>query len=1428
MGRIRKSILIGIYLLIVACTSIASAQKSSKLLNKIDAALETGAFKRALRLSNKGLQKFSSSPLLGSSYAIRKSITLSYLTKYELADSSYKLFLQLKSSFPDTALRYKSQLYMDEAQYFRSKDAWYESGLRLDSARRLSSALDSSKALALMLRKAEALIQMGWVNESLKLLDTLRDPLRYAQSQTIKRSPNYIKLPKKTKKEARTQWATWLAFYDQALLQRGEYQTLDSSLSSHYQWIRKYSTSSSDAARLSLTIQARLFELRKQKSKATSYYLKAFRRSNDRFSEPHMLQLLENVVYSYTLENDNHRARKYIRKLESALRLEYGRRSEQYLRYPYVEVHVAYLQSKFNKSQKKLNKIWKSKTKISPNTPLYTTLLRKQYQLYLKNSNYEAAKDSLLRLLEMKSKMYGRFSPAFHKDRLLYAQYLVAYGANFKEATAIQQQSFHTIVKPQLSPQNLEYTRYLEQLAQLYDLLDNYDKSLLYLDTAASTVEKYYGKERVEYAEAIQQKAEQYLKKGDFVQAENYINEAVSLMKSLSSKENASNSASTYATLAKLYSTLGKYEEAQAALRKARKSSKKAKSTGAEVSNKSTDELADFYIKNGQYNDAESLLEKTIYLKSKRYGSESKELIVSYNQLTQLYLLQGNYPGAEKALKKSSELTLKVFGEGSLKMAENLKWREELLKKIGENIKAEEVANTVVDIQSKQLGSNHIDLAASLSDLALLVLHHSKESDKPLPLLRQSVKIVESNLGKSNPAFATQLANLAVYYIEHKAYDKADSLLREANAIWIKLLGPVNVQSADIAYLEGTILYRKGNYIGAQLRFAESRRIYKKLFNPTHPGYVRASSRMAHAYFNDKEYTKALKIMDEILPVYLKYTRDYFPSLSFNEKAKYWNMIKDDFEFYGSLCVLWGNKKPELIAKMMNYTIATKALLLSSSIKVKERILNSKDEQLIDRYNQWIAKKEQMTTLVSLSNESLKQMGISLQVLEKEINSLEKELSESSELFATNSDKKSITWKDIKKNLGPGEVALEMTRIRKFHNQFTDTVLYLTFKVSKETSKYPEMVVISNGKELEGKYLKSYRNGTKQQIEETYSYENFWQPIKSGIADGHTVYLAADGVYNQVNIEAMRNEEGKYALDQNDFRLISNTKDLVIQKQKEAVDLKNKAILCGNPTFYASGLAAEASSSESRGLTPTKNDLKVVKRSEELSRNQNRDLRSGESIAQLPGTELEVANLEKLLTKQTWSTRTYMGAQADEDSIKSIRSPKVFHIATHGFFKEDIAREDQDGLSKSEQEFTQNPLLRSGLLLKGAGDVLKSTSILDINSEKGVLTAYEAMNMNLDNTELVVLSACETGLGEVQVGEGVFGLQRAFLVAGSNSLIMSLFKVNDEVTQKLMNTFYELWISSGDKRKSFANAKKVIRQQYPQPIYWGSFVMTGF
>jgi len=199
--------------------------------------------------------------------------------------------------------------------------------------------------------------------------------------------------------------------------------------------------------------------------------------------------------------------------------------------------------------------------------------------------------------------------------------------------------------------------------------------------------------------------------------------------------------------------------------------------------------------------------------------------------------------------------------------------------------------------------------------------------------------------------------------------------------------------------------------------------------------------------------------------------------------------------------------------------------------------------------------------------------------------------------------------------------------------------------------------------------------------------------------------------------------------------------------------------------------------------------------------------------------------VKDLLRYNGWITNDFTDNDATESEIKKINNPKLFHIATHGFFQPNLEL-NSDEIGLRDNLAAENPLLKTGLLMSGAGDILNQTTA-NFNLDDGILTAFEAMNLNLDNTELVILSACETGLGEIEAGEGVYGLQRAFLVAGAKTIVMSLFKVSDEATQKLMVLFYKKWLATGNKRESFIQAKIELREEFPEPIYWGAFIMIG-
>ena len=178
--------------------------------------------------------------------------------------------------------------------------------------------------------------------------------------------------------------------------------------------------------------------------------------------------------------------------------------------------------------------------------------------------------------------------------------------------------------------------------------------------------------------------------------------------------------------------------------------------------------------------------------------------------------------------------------------------------------------------------------------------------------------------------------------------------------------------------------------------------------------------------------------------------------------------------------------------------------------------------------------------------------------------------------------------------------------------------------------------------------------------------------------------------------------------------------------------------------------------------------------------------------------------------------QSLLGSSATERSIKNAVNHDILHIATHGYFLEDEAIHN-----------TPNPLLNSGLILAGATNFIRQGQNPLHSEDDGILTAFEAMNLDLENTNVVVLSACETGLGTVQNGEGVYGLQRAFQLAGANYIIMSLWPVDDEATQYLMSEFYKQWAVKENVRDAFRQAQLSTRQKFNASYYWGAFVLIG-
>jgi CHAT domain-containing protein len=233
---------------------------------------------------------------------------------------------------------------------------------------------------------------------------------------------------------------------------------------------------------------------------------------------------------------------------------------------------------------------------------------------------------------------------------------------------------------------------------------------------------------------------------------------------------------------------------------------------------------------------------------------------------------------------------------------------------------------------------------------------------------------------------------------------------------------------------------------------------------------------------------------------------------------------------------------------------------------------------------------------------------------------------------------------------------------------------------------------------------------------------------------------------------------------------------------------------------------------------------------EELNRSlsENSNIFSNGKWNFLSGTLQEAETISDILKKHNEIVTTVTGSEASEEFLKSLsgdQSPAILHIATHGFFLPPPPGQENRDISSSGQYISDSdPLLRSGIILSGANKYWSGELKQTDSTDDGILTAYEVSNMNLKNTALVVLSACETGLGDIKGGEGVYGLQRAFKIAGAKSIIISLWKVPDKETVELMDLFYSAWLEGKTNHEAFTYAQKELRKKY-SPFYWAAFVM---
>ena len=967
---------------------------------------------------------------------------------------------------------------------------------------------------------------------------------------------------------------------------------------------------------------------------------------------------------------------------------------------------------------------------------------------------YDAADVSITRAIELQSRYFGELSLAY-VDLKTTKAYLLMERNLYKEAEEIFKANVSQVAKL-VGPDNIRYAYEIRDFADCYRQQGDYHKAQPLYQQFAELALRLAGKVSIEYLHASFRLAECYYNLDNAKMAEVNHRLSVAIARELYGANHAK-----YAARLLNY---GIFCQREGRLTEAEKFFLEAIVIIANVFGEDhvtysdyLESLSEVYFSMGRYEEVDRLMEKIIAIAEHNRVNSPDDYVATQQYIGKFYAQMGRYTEAEAAYSNALNYYL-------------------------------------------QLGKEYA-YAVTAIDLAG-VCYSSRQFERANLLLTEVLKITEDQASQNS--YYTLEAHNLMGLIAREQGNNSEALNHFRNNIEQRTISGQDKTYAHAVVLHNmaSVYHQMGDYVEADKLFTKSELIRSDLKIKLKPedesNFV---DNRAILYQDWGKYDLAEKSWLFVNTTSLASIQRNFAFMSDFEKAKFWERNKKNFEYYTTFAVSHSSRSPVILGNLYNNQLATKAILLSASNKIRKRIYASRDSTLISHYHQWIERRE---ALVKELNKSGTGRSLVIDSLSKVVNASEKELSISADERREN--ERPATWRDVQRTLTKDEAAVEIIRYRYFRNLPTDSVVYVALVLTTETKTGPRLVILPNGKFLEKQAYRFYRNSIIAQQPDSISYNHFWERLTPAIKGKAKVYISPDGVFNQINLKTLQTPDGQFLMESNDFVIVSNTKDLIEMKSRKKTRLMQNASLMGNPVFF---------------LSPDR----VRKKGDQGTRDMDHlDEMDRSGIAELPGTKLEVENIGSALISGDWRVNSLTQEAATESALKNLNASRLLHIATHGFFIDD--KEGSGPLRVLTQGWaSQEPMMRSGLLLSGSANYLQNK--IELSGENGILTSYEAANLSLEGTELVVLSACETARGEIQNGEGVYGLQRAFQTAGAQSIIMSLWKVDDEATQQLMTSFYQNWTKGVSKNEALKQAQLSLKAKYPHPYFWGAFVMMG-
>jgi CHAT domain-containing protein len=813
--------------------------------------------------------------------------------------------------------------------------------------------------------------------------------------------------------------------------------------------------------------------------------------------------------------------------------------------------------------------------------------------------------------------------------------------------------------------------------------------------------------------------------------------------------------------------------------------------------------LADLHQERGQYPAAERFYQRAIAMGTAIPETSSLTLARVFNSLALLQLEQGNLSSAEVNFQHALDIYEKGFEVVPPYVALLLNNLAETLRRRGDDNRAEPLYQRAIATFEAKVGGNSPHVADFLSNLAVIILRR-KDYATAEATFRRALAIYESTLGNQHPLYATCLTNLAETFRLQGRFSEAETLYRQAGAIVEKSLGSAHPAFAKTLMNLGWVRGRQKDYAAADQLFHQALHIQTEAYGPNHPDVIQTLNNLTLLAQQQNLPRQALAFQTQA-----NAAREHLLTINLvtgSERQKFLYLKLADEETHRTLTLHLHNLPRDRDAARAALTVILqrKGRALDAMTDVLALLRQQGTPEDLRRLDELTTLKGQIAVLTQRGPDrtlSAAAHRAELKALQEQADTLEADLSRRSAQYRARFTP--VTLEAVQKAIPPDAALLEYA---VYHPLDPATG-------QPQPARYAVYVLKTDGtldwadlgetapmdtaiRQLRQALSKPTAPHTTVRRAGARLAAQVIAPIAPALTGVRHLLLSPDGQLNLIPFEALPDRRGQYLLEQFALTYLTSGRDLLaLQENHEASP--HPPVVFAAPE-YGTG----------KQLSLAGNTLPA--------------------LSSLTGTAAEAATIQRLFPEAVVQVR----AAATGDRLLTVNRPRFLHLATHGTFLEAVpqtARTTPEDLTtraiglpqplNPDQVRRDSPLLRAYLFFAGANQA----------APKSALTALEAAQLNLWGTRLVVLSACQTGVGEVRNGEGVYGLRRAFVLTGAQTQVMSLWSVSDRATQMLMENFYARLKRGEPRGEALRQAQIALRRQtrYAHPFYWASFILTG-